>query len=178
VRSREHLDGLGELGVAGHLPVVVPIGPHQIGEDLGVSGIGLRPRGGVAVPVPRRGQGVDRVHAVAHRDQCLHHQATVDLDAHHDVGGVLGLFREHGVQSTDAFDPVGDPSFGQDLAVGVEHAHVVVGLCPVDADEDHCSSFPGAAEPGGGTRRANGSVLSARHPTSRQTPSPTGGGTL
>jgi hypothetical protein len=54
VRPSEHLHRLGELGVTGHLPVVLAVGAHEIGQDLGISRVGLGPGDGVAVPVPGR----------------------------------------------------------------------------------------------------------------------------
>ena len=54
VGPSEHLDALGELGVACDRAVVVPVGAHEVGEHLGVAGIGLGPRDRVAVPIARR----------------------------------------------------------------------------------------------------------------------------
>jgi hypothetical protein len=47
----EYLDRLGPTAVAGGGAVVVPIGVHQIGQQLGVGGIGFGARDVVAVAV-------------------------------------------------------------------------------------------------------------------------------
>jgi len=141
VRPREHLDRSGELAVAGDLPMVVPIGAHHIGQHLGITRIGLGARGGVAVPVPRDRERVDRVDPVARREHRSDEQTTVDLDADHDLGRLPRVLGHHGVQPADSFHAIGHPPLGQDVALMVEHAHVVVRLGPVDANEDHDSSF-------------------------------------
>jgi len=39
----QDLDRLGQLAVAGDRAVVVPVGPDQVGQDLGIGSIGLAP---------------------------------------------------------------------------------------------------------------------------------------
>src|SRR5205814_6788642 len=65
-----------------------------------------------------------------------------------------------------------DPPPREHLTGFVHHAHVVVGFRPVDPNVDHAPSFRfgPSVEPGGGWRQPNGSVLEARHPTSRLHP--------
>ena len=65
----EHLDRLGVGAVTGDRAMVVPVGADQIGEHLGVTGVGLRARDVVAVPIAGHRQRVDRVHLIAGRDQ-------------------------------------------------------------------------------------------------------------
>jgi len=38
---RQHPDGAGLIRIAGQGPVVVAVGAHQVGQELGVAGIGL-----------------------------------------------------------------------------------------------------------------------------------------
>ena len=55
--------------VAGDRAVVVPVGADQIGEHLGVTGIGLRSCDVVAVAIAGHRQRVDRVHLIAGRSR-------------------------------------------------------------------------------------------------------------
>jgi hypothetical protein len=87
------------------------------------------------------GQGVHGVHRVARGHQGSDQQAAVDLDADGDFGRLLGVCCHHLVKLGHPFDPVRHPPFGEHLPVHVHHAHVVVGLRPVDSDEDHAPSF-------------------------------------
>jgi hypothetical protein len=43
VGAGQDLDRLGQLAVAGDGAVVVPVGPDQVGQDLGIGSIGLAP---------------------------------------------------------------------------------------------------------------------------------------
>jgi hypothetical protein len=67
----------------------VPVGAYQIGQHLRIGGIGFSPRHLVTVAVPRHRQGVDRIHLTARRDQRLHPQATVCLDADHPLARLI-----------------------------------------------------------------------------------------
>jgi hypothetical protein len=133
----QDLHCLCQLGVSGHLAVVVPVRPDEVGQDLGVPRVGLGSRGGVAVPVPGGREWVHRVDPVTSRHQCPHQQAPVGLDAHQDLAGVLGVLGHHGMEPGQPLYPIEHPALGQDGASLVEHADVVVGLRPVDPHEDH-----------------------------------------
>ena len=67
----EDLDRFGGGTVAGDQAVVVAVGAHQVGQQLGVAGIGFRPGDVVAVAVAGHRERVDRIHLVAGRDQRL-----------------------------------------------------------------------------------------------------------
>jgi hypothetical protein len=69
MRAGQHLDRLGQLRVAGDAAVHVPVGAHKIREDLGVTGIGLRARGGMPVAVAADRFGVDGIHLITGRHQ-------------------------------------------------------------------------------------------------------------
>ena len=64
---RHQLHRIHQVGVPGDLPVVITIQPNDLGEDVSIAGIALGAGGGVPLPVPRRGQRVDREHLVAGR---------------------------------------------------------------------------------------------------------------
>lgn len=147
VRPREHLDRLGEIGVACHLPVVVTVRADQIGEHLRIARIGLGAGGGVTVAVPGDRERVDGVDAVTRLEEGSDEQPAVDLDADHDLGRILGVLGHYGVQATDAFGPVRHSPLGQDPALLIQHTHVVVRLGPIDPNEDHDSSFPWPLSP-------------------------------
>jgi hypothetical protein len=71
-RAGEDLDRLHIRTVAGDRPVVVPVGAHQVREQLGVTGVGLRTGDVVAVAVARDRERVDRVDLIAGGGQRLH----------------------------------------------------------------------------------------------------------
>jgi len=64
VSAGQHLQGDGQLGVAGHRSVVVPIGAHQVRQHLGVAGIRFGPGRHMAFPVATRRQRIDRIDLV------------------------------------------------------------------------------------------------------------------
>jgi hypothetical protein len=67
--SGQDLDRLGLSTVARQRAVIVPIGADQIGEQLGVTGIGFRARDLMAVAVAGHGQRVDRIHLIPGRTE-------------------------------------------------------------------------------------------------------------
>ena len=69
------------------------------------------------------------------------------------------MVSDHRVQPGHPLEALGYPARGQDLTVSVEDAHVVVGLGPVDADEDHRSILLSIRRRSRRSRRANGPVL-------------------
>ena len=72
-------------------------------------------------------------------------KTSIELDTDGHLRGLLGVGGHHLVQPGDPFHPFRHASFGKHPSLGVHHAHVVVGLRPVDPDEDHASSFPSTA---------------------------------
>ena len=48
MRPRQHFDRLDRGGVPSDQAVVVPVGAHQIGQQFGICGVGLRARNVVA----------------------------------------------------------------------------------------------------------------------------------
>ena len=98
----EHLDRLGLGAVAGDRAVVVPVGADQIGQQLGIAGIGFGARDVVAVAVAGHRQRVDRIHLIAGRAQRRHPQAAIGFDADHHLIGFLGVGGDQLVQPPDA----------------------------------------------------------------------------
>jgi hypothetical protein len=122
--------------------MIVPVGPHEVGEHLGIARIGLGSRGRVAIPIVRRRHRVDRIDLVAGRQQRIDDQATVDLDAHgyrfFVIAGVLGHQR---MKIAGPGHAVGNPRFAKHLSALGHHAHVVMDLGPVHSyKEQHSSS--------------------------------------
>ena len=101
----QDLDRLGLCAVARQRAVIVPVGADQIGEQLGVTGIGLRAGDLMAVAVAGHGQRVDREHLVPGRTQGLHPQAAIGFDADHHLAGLLGVGSHQLVEPTDAGKP-------------------------------------------------------------------------
>ena len=78
MRAGENFDRFRVEAVAGDAAVVVPVGADQIGQQLGVGGIGFGARDMVAVAVVRHRQRVDRIHLIAGGGQRPHPQAADD----------------------------------------------------------------------------------------------------
>ena len=87
------LTASASAAVSGDRPVVVAVGADQVGQHLGVAGVGLGPGDVVAVAVAGHRQRVDGVHLIARRGQRVHPQAPVGLDADHHLAGFVGVTR-------------------------------------------------------------------------------------
>jgi hypothetical protein len=98
----QHLDRFGVGAVPRHEPVVVPIGPHEIGQQFGIGGIGLRARDVVAIAVAGSGHRVDRPHLIARPGQRRDPQSAVGLDPHHHLTGIVGVCGDQLVQAPDS----------------------------------------------------------------------------
>ena len=103
----QHLHRLGQLAVAGHRAVIVGIGAGQLGQHLGVAGIGLGSRGRVALPVARGRHRVHRQHLVAGGHQGADEQAPVGLGGHHHLGWLVGEGSHQLVEAGHALNPLG-----------------------------------------------------------------------
>ena len=68
----EDLDRFGRRAVAGDRAVVVPVGADQIGQQLGIGGIGFGPRDVVTVAVVGHRQRVDPIHLITRGGQRPH----------------------------------------------------------------------------------------------------------
>jgi hypothetical protein len=144
VGAGQHLDRLGQLGVAGNRAVVVPIGPDQVGQDLGVPRIGLGARDGVAVAVAADLKRVDRIDLVAGRDQGPDEQAAVGLGPHHDLGRILSMGGQQLVQDRQPSQPSATPPGRHHRSELVHDGHIMVLLGPVQPNKQHPSSSPGS----------------------------------
>ena len=74
------------------------------------------------------------------------------------------------MEAGDALHPLRQAAAAQPFAVLVLHVHVVVGLSPVHPNKDHLAPLRSTGtntEPEDPSSSPNGSVLEARHPTSR-----------
>jgi len=156
----------------------VGVGAHQVGQQLGVSGIGLGPRGRVAIAVAADRQRVDAVDRIAGPHQRVDHQAAVDLDADDHLLGRFGVLGHKPMQPGKAGHPDPEAPPAEHRSCLVHHQHVVVGLGPIDAHEDHrCPpQIDCASSPRGRGDRMDQCSWHAIPPA--VSPSPTGGGTL
>ena len=115
----------------------------------------------MAIAVAAGRQGVDRRRPVAGPHQRVDQQAAIDLDADHHLLGLLGVIGDQRVQLRQARHPDPEAPPPEHRPALVHHHHVVVGLGPVDAHEDHARlpridlPAPSPRSP----RRTNGSVL-------------------
>jgi hypothetical protein len=140
-------DCFGESAVTGNLAVVGVVQAHDLGEDVGVTGVGLRARGGMSFAVSGHGHRVDREYLVARGEQRLHPGSAVGLDPDlHPCGGVRRLevrprgghmLRDQRMQPADALQTLGQSGTGQPTSVVVEELDVMVVFGPVISDPDH-----------------------------------------
>jgi hypothetical protein len=182
VGAGEQLDRLGQLAVAGDRAVRGPIQTHQLGQHVCIHvcipSVAFGPRGRVPLAVAGDLDRVDRIHLVARGEQCLDPRAPVGLDADHDLVrlGVLG--RVGGGQLVQSPDPVhafAQPCPGQPPAQVVNQLDIMVAFGPIVPNKQHpvlpsrqrWATMGSARED---SQRANGQVLTARHPISGQPP--------
>jgi hypothetical protein len=120
--------------------MVVPVGADQIGQHLGVAGVGLGSRGGMAVAIARRCHRVDRIYRVTGGEQRPHHQTTVDLDADNNRLVVVTMLGDEPMEVADPGRAVRNPAFGEDPPVLGHHANIVMVFGPIHSHKEHCSS--------------------------------------
>lgn len=141
----QHLDPFGQGDVSGDLSVVVRVGADQVGQHLGVAGVGLASTDVMAVTVPGRGHRVDRVHLVPRGDQGAHPQSPVGLDPDQDLPRILGVRADQGVETPDPFDASRSRRAASRRPLSSMMCHVVMFFGPAIADVDHdltCSFVP------------------------------------
>jgi len=127
--------------------VVVTIEAHDLGQHVGVTGVALRPRGGVPLPVTRCREWVDREHLIPGCAQRGDPRATVGLDTDdHLIGDVLwwqvgprrrSVFGHQCVQPGDALQALRQPGPHEPTTVLVLKLHVVMIFSPVVSNEQH-----------------------------------------
>ena len=74
------------------------VGADEVGKHLGVTGVGLRSRDGMAIPIARRRQRVDREDLVTGTKKCRDDEPSIDLDADNNRSFVLGMLGDEIVQ--------------------------------------------------------------------------------
>jgi hypothetical protein len=117
--------------------VVVPVGAHQVGQQLGVTRVRLGAGNGMPLAVAAGGQRVDRIDLVAEGHQGLHEQPPVELDADHHVLRVHSLPRQQRMKPRQAFHPVRDALPGQHPPVLIHQTDILVGLRPIHPYKQH-----------------------------------------
>ena len=106
----ENLDRLDVWAVAGQRAVVVAVGADQVGQQLGVAGIGFRAGDLMAVAIAGDCQRVDREHLIPGRAQRLYPQAAIGFDADHHLAGFLDMSGYQLVEPLYASQPFGQPT--------------------------------------------------------------------
>ena len=137
MRPGEDFDRFRLGAVAGDRAVVVPVGAHQIGQQLGIAGIGFGARDVMAVAVVGHRQRVDRIHPIAGRTQRPHPQAAVGFDADHHLAGLLDVGGHQLVEPSNARKSFGQPTRRQPRPVSIHQVNVVVVFSPIVPDKDH-----------------------------------------
>jgi hypothetical protein len=118
------------------------VGAHNVGQHDGVAVVGLLPRDGVPVAVPRRGQRVDRVDPPAGAAQARHEQAPIGLDGHRNRRpGIVAVLGKQRQQLREPGGVVGDAAPPHHRPFGVNHRDVVMVVGPVNPAEHQ----PGAS---------------------------------
>ena len=84
MRAGKQLHRFGQVRVTGDASVVVAIGAHEVGQDLGVTRVGLGARDVVALAVASGGQRVDGEDLIVRSDQRGHDEAPILLNADDD----------------------------------------------------------------------------------------------
>jgi hypothetical protein len=74
------LEVLGQLRVARDRSVMSPVHPDDLGQQMRIRRVRLRPRGRMAFPVAGHLQRVDRIHQVAGRQQGLDPRSAFSLN--------------------------------------------------------------------------------------------------
>ena len=87
MRAGHQLHRIRQVGFTGDLPMVTTIEPDDLRKHMSITCIGLRARGGVPLPIPRRGQRVDHKHLITGRPQGGNPRAPVVLDSHDHLSG-------------------------------------------------------------------------------------------
>ena len=144
MRPSRRLHVLGDVAVAGDRAVMVPVQPDDLGEHMRITRVGLRPRRGVPVPVPRRLERVDRIHRVTGRDQRLHPRTPVGLNPHQHLlrpGVRVEMISDQLMEPADPRQPFRQPGPDQPATRLVDDLNVVMGLSPVVTHEQQ-RSFP------------------------------------
>jgi hypothetical protein len=80
MRSRQNLDRLGARRISGDPPMVLPVGSNHVGQDLGITWIGFRTGGDVAISTATGGEGIDGEELVPSRHQAFDQQASIGFD--------------------------------------------------------------------------------------------------
>ena len=130
-------DRLGLLAIAGQGTQVLALGPHQVGQHVGIATVGFGPGRRLPLSGTCRGQRIDRIDQVAAADQGIDQKPMTRLDSDHHLAGLLGQADDRVLESAQALHASSDAQFLQSLARPRLHLHLVVLLRPVDADEDH-----------------------------------------
>ena len=115
--------------------MVVPIGPDEVRQQLGVSVVRFCTRYSVPFPVATDRQWVHGVHLIPGTDERADQQASFGFDPHGDFAGVGGMVSvsDQRVDSSDTLDPLRDPRLLEPVTLAVKQTDIVMLLCPVDS---------------------------------------------
>ena len=89
--------------------MVVPIGPDEVRQQLGVSVVRLCTRDTVPLPVAADRQGIDGVDLIPRTDERADQQASVGLDPHRHLARIRGMVDDQRVDAPHTLDPLWNP---------------------------------------------------------------------
>lgn len=123
----------------------------------------------MAVPIASDRHRIDGEDLIAGFHERADEQAPVCLDTDDHCGVILiGVLSHQGMELAYPHNRIWDSTSRIDQAFRAHHTDIVMILGPINSDKEHLTSS--LDEPEEVSRRPNGSVLEARHPTSRLPP--------
>ncbi len=140
VASCHDLDGLDAGAVASDRSVILPIGPNQVSQHLGVPRIGLGARHRVPISIAAHREGIDGEDRVAGGHQVMYEKAAVGLEADDEFNWRAPELRGKLVEPCDSDDALGDAESRPLSPQLIQNTDVVVLFGPVDTHEEHGSS--------------------------------------
>jgi len=125
------------LHLCGNGTVVVTIQADDFGENVSVSGVALRPRGGVPFPISRCRQRIDRKDLVTSRAQRRHPRTPIGLDPDDHLACCLfwsefrrRMLGHQRVERADAVQTLRQAGPSEPVTVLALHLDVMVVLSP------------------------------------------------
>ena len=105
MRPSRDLDMLGDLRITSDRTVMNPIDPDDLGQQMRIAGIRLRPRRRMPLPITGHLQRIHRIDQIARGQQRLHPRTPLRLDPHDDLIRLTGRIQMLSQQLMQRCDP-------------------------------------------------------------------------